>query len=51
MAELLVKLLSSHFSINALYQMLKLEKEVDQADFNEMWQIGLKGHLKIKIVF
>lgn len=36
LAELVVKLLSSHFSINAVYQVLKLEKEVDQADFNEM---------------
>ena len=36
LAELVVKLLSSHLSINAVYQVLKLEKEVDQADFNEM---------------
>lgn len=31
--------------------MLKLEKEVDQAYFNEMQQIRLKGYLKIKITF
>lgn len=37
--------------MNALYQSLKLEKEVDQADSNEMQQIGQKGHLKIKLHF
>lgn len=37
--------------MNALYQTWKLEKEVDQADANEMQQIVQKGHRKIKLHF
>ena len=37
--------------MNALYKTRKLEKEVDQADSNEMQQIVKIVHRKIKLHF